>query len=78
MQEYLELYLKSDVLLLAYVFEEFRVVCMHNYGLDPGHYVSSPQLSWDAMLRNTNCTMDLISDPEMFSKVDVGSVLGCG
>ena len=34
--------------------------------------MSSPQLSWDAMLRHTNCTLDLISDPEMFSIVDVG------
>ena len=44
---------------------------MRNYGLDPAHYVSSPQLSWDAMLRHTNCTVDQISNPEMFSMVDV-------
>ena len=44
---------------------------MRNYGLDPAHHVSSPQLRWDAMLRHTNCMMDLILNPEMFSMVDV-------
>ena len=60
------------MLILADVFEEFRGVCMGNYGLDPEYYVSSQQLSWDAMLRNTNCTFDLITDREMFSMVQVG------
>ena len=51
--EYHELYLKSDVSLLADVFEEFRRTCLDNYGLDPCHYFSSPGLSWDAMLKMT-------------------------
>ena len=59
------------MLLLADIFQDFSGVCMRNYGLDPAHYVSSAHLSWDAMLRHTNCTLDLISDPEMFSIVDV-------
>ena len=57
---------------MADVVEEFRDVCMRNYRLDPAQYVSSPQLSWDAMLLNTNCTLDLISYPELFSMVDAG------
>ena len=35
MGDYHDLYLKSDVLLLADVFEEFRRVCLENYDLDP-------------------------------------------
>ena len=58
------------MLLLADLFEEFRGVCMRNDDLDPALYVSSPLLTWDAMIGQTNCTLDLISDPEMFSMVD--------
>ena len=72
LRSYMELYLKTDVLLLADIFEEFRDVCIRNYGLDPAHYVSAPQLSWDSMLRITDCSLELISDPEMFSCVDAG------
>ena len=49
-----DLYLKSDVLLLADVFGSFRKTCLQNYKLDPCHYFTSPGLSWDAMLKMTN------------------------
>ena len=54
MGEYHVLYLKSDVLLLADVFENFRKTCLQYYKLDPCHYFyfTSPGLSWDAMLQN--------------------------
>ncbi len=61
-----------DVLLLADIFEAFRNVCMKNYQLDPAHYVSAPQLSWDAMLKHTGIELELISDPEMFKMLDNG------
>ena len=50
--EYYNLYLKTDVLLLCYVFEKFIDICLKDYGLDSCHYFSSPGLSWDAMLKN--------------------------
>jgi hypothetical protein len=75
LKDYHDVYLKSDVLLLADVFEEFRTVCMKHYQLDPAHYVSAPQLSWDAMLKMTECTLELISDSEMFRLLD-GSLRG--
>ena len=54
MGEYHNLYLKSDILLLADVFENFRKTCLQYYKLDPCHYFTSPGLSWDAMLKMTN------------------------
>ena len=45
------LYLKTDVSLLADVFEKFIDMCLEYYGLDPSRYFSSPGLSWDAMLK---------------------------
>ena len=62
MGDYHDLYLKTDVLLLADVFERFINTCLEYYGLDPCHYLSSPGLSWDAMLKMTGIELELISD----------------
>ena len=64
----------ADVLILADVFERFRDICMDpaTYQLDPAHYVSAPQLSWDAMLKCTEVKLQLISDAEMFRMIDAG------
>ena len=53
MREYHDLYLKSDVLLLSDVFENFREVCCNKYGLDPAWYYTAPGLAWDAALKLT-------------------------
>ena len=50
---YHDLYLKSDVLLLADVFEKFRINSLKNYGLCPSHYLNAPGLSLNAMLKLT-------------------------
>ena len=44
MGDYHDLYLKSDVLLLADVFENFRKTCIQYYKHDPCHYFTSPGL----------------------------------
>jgi hypothetical protein len=51
MKDYHDLYLETDVLLLADVFENFRRTCLEKYKLDHAHYVSAPSLSWDAFLK---------------------------
>ncbi len=51
MKDYHNLYLKTDVLLLADVMTEFRKTCKKTYELDPLHYYTSPGLAWDAMLK---------------------------
>ena len=52
LDEYHDLYLKSDVLLLADVFESFRKVCKQYYGLDCTYYLTARGLSWDSLLKN--------------------------
>ena len=72
MGEYHDLYLKSDILLLADVFENFRRTCIQYYKLDPCHYFTSPGLSWDAMLKMTNIKLELMTDINMFQFIEKG------
>ena len=72
MGEYHNLYLKSDILLLADVFENFRKTCLQFYKLDPCHYFTSPGLSWDAMLKMTDIQLELMTDIDMFQFIEKG------
>ena len=72
LKDYMQIYLKGDVLQLADIFQEFRTVCSKNYHLDATHYISAPHLSWDAMMKHTDCHLDLLYDPAMFQLIDSG------
>ena len=72
MGDYHDLYLKSDILLLADVFENVRETCLEYYKLDPCHYFTSPGLSWDAMLKMTNIKLELMTDIDMFQFIEKG------
>ena len=71
-KDYLKLYNETDVLLLADVFENFRDVCLKNYGLDPVYYYTAPGLAWDACLKITNIKLELLSDVDMLLMVESG------
>ena len=61
-------------MLLADVFEHFRDSSLEpqRFLLDPAHYVSAPQMAWDAMLKTTGVELDLISDPAMYLMIESG------
>ena len=44
--EYHDLYVQTDTLLLADVYEKFRDKCIEIYGLDPSYFLSAPGLAW--------------------------------
>ena len=71
-KDYLEVYNVTDVLLLADVFENFRDICLKNYGLDPVYYYTAPGLAWDAMLKMTKINLELLSDVDMLLMIEKG------
>ena len=72
LKDYHDLYLKSDVLLLSDVFENFRDVCLDNYRLDPMFYYTAPGLAWDACLKIAKVRLELLTDYDMLMMVEKG------
>ena len=70
--EYHHLYVRSDTLLLADIFENVRQSCLKNYELDPAHFVSLPGLAWQACLKKTNVELELLTDYDMLLMVKEG------
>ena len=62
MSDYHDICLRTDVLLLADVFETFRSMSMQHCGFDPAHYFSAPGVSWDALLKITKVELELLTD----------------
>ena len=63
--DYHDVYLKTDVLLLADILEKFRSVCLSVYQLDPAHFYSAPNLRWESMLISARVKLGLVEDVDM-------------
>ena len=68
-----DFYVKCDTLLLANVFENFRNMCLNEYGLDPAHFLSVPGLAWPACLKKTKVELELLTDIYMLLMVEKGT-----
>ena len=66
------MYVQSDTLLLADVFENFRNKCIEIYELDPAHFLSAPGLAWQACLKKTEVKLELLTDIDMLLMVEKG------
>ena len=70
--EYHDLYVQSNTLLLADVFENLRNMCIKVYELDPAHFLSLPGLTWQAYLKKANVKLELLTDYIMLLMVEGG------
>ena len=68
--EYHDLFVQSDTLLLADVFENFRSMCIEIYKLHPAKFLSAPGLAWQAALKKTKVKLDLLTDIDMLLMVE--------
>lgn len=59
--DYLQLYQNVDTVLLAEVFLVFRRTSLKYYSLDPVHYITSAQLTWDAGLKYSKVELKLLN-----------------
>ena len=66
------MYVRSDTILFADVFENFRNKCIEIYELDPAHFLSAPGLAWQACLEKTGIKLELITDVNMLLIVEKG------
>ena len=70
--DYHDLYVQSDTLLLADVFNNFRDMCIKEYELNPAHFLSLLGLAWQACLKKTNIELELLTDYDMLLMVEEG------
>ena len=74
--DYHDLYVRSDILLLADVFENFGNKCIEIYELDPDNVLSAPELAWQACFKKTGIKLELLTDVNML--LMVGRGIRCG
>ena len=72
LREYHFLYLKSDTLLLADVFKNFRKMCLKIYHLDVVKFHSAPGLAWQAVFKKNEVNLELLTDFDMLLMVEKG------
>ena len=58
--------------MLANVFENFRNMCLEIYKLEPAKFLSAPELTWQAALKNTKVKLELLPDIHMLLMVEKG------
>ena len=66
MENYHDLYLKCDVLLIAKKFQKFRNGSLKSHALCLSNYLSAQALSWGVMLNMIKVELELVSDADMY------------
>ena len=66
------MYIESDTILLADVFENFRNKCIEIYELDPAYFLSASGLVWQACLKKTEVELELLTFNDKLLMVEKG------
>ena len=68
--EYHDLYVQSNTLLPVDVFENFRNKCIKINEIDSAHFLSVPDLSWQACLKKPGLKLELLADIDMLLMIE--------
>ena len=68
--EYYDLYVQSNTLLLADIFENFRNMRLKMYELVPAKFLPAPGLAWQVALKKTKVKLDLLTDIDILLMVE--------
>ena len=71
-KDYHNLYLKTDVLILADAFEQFRNFFLKHHNIDPCYCFSAPGLTWQCGLKYTGVKLELLTDSDMLLMFEKG------
>ena len=70
--EHHDMYVQSNTLLLADVFENFRNICLKIFELDPANFLSATPLAWKSVFKKSKAKLDLLTDIDMSLIVEKG------
>ena len=70
------MYVQSDTLLSADVFENFQNILLELYELDPARFLTSSGSAWQAILKKTKVKLDLLTDFDMLLMIEKGIIGG--
>ncbi|CAB5196856.1 unnamed protein product [Rhizophagus irregularis] len=70
--KYHDLYLETDVLLLADVFMNYTIMCLKNDGLNPSHYVSALGMFNDSLYKSSGVEFKLMTNMDEYLTVENG------
>ena len=70
MEDYMKIYLVSDVFILCEIFEIFRDIVQSNFDLDPAWFLGIPGLAFQSFLKMTGAEVELVHDPDLHDFID--------
>jgi len=66
MEDFHDVYVKLDDVLLTDCMENFRLLGIQEYGSDPAHCWTLTGYTWQCCLKMTNLELQLITDPNIY------------
>ena len=69
-EEYRDLYVQSNTLLLPDVFENFTNMCLKIYKVGPAKLISAPGLAWQGALKKAEVKLDLLTNIDLLLMVE--------